>query len=364
MYFDILSGAFSQFQPGDETTHAQQARILLCDFGLMPYGWADGINAWVKQTKKQHKGNLFHGDLLLLQGIGADIVRVAQGLPFAFIKFDSKSWRYEQKLIANMAQYIKPGNLDLLERYERIEIIACGLSVVYAAFLLNQFPEEWFRTKTIRGIALGGTVSGADYTNGMNFELWQHMLDHLGEGQMEQYYLNLFNSPECYYNLRNSPIDLEQKSPRMNQSPLPKLTDYKKRLQECACAHLGEQYGKIATTICYQSARPLVFQKLKGIARSFMNMSSKMSTPGIMRLSADLCFMPIIPLGNLGRTRFDQCFKLQYAYLKDVMWPVANIKADAGPETEVRELDSPHFNCQQIIELLLNPNHPDWDAMS
>lgn len=51
-----------------------------------------------------------------------------------------------------------------------------------------------------------------------------------------------------------------------------------------------------------------------------------------------------------------------YATADAVLLSAAAVKADAGSETEVRELDSPHFNCGQVCQLLLQPTHPDWEA--
>ena len=207
-------------------------------------------------------------------------------------------------------------------------------------------------------------MTAVDDERGMPRALWTTTLDKMTVGSLEQYYLNLFNSSKYYFNLRFAPINIADKEPRKNQSELPKLTDFKKRLEEVATFHLGKDYAKVATTVCYQSARPRMFQKPKGMAKSFMSMSSKLTTPGMMAISGDLCFAPAIPLGELGRSRFDQCFKLHYAYTKDILCPAAAIPADlatADSKAEVRELDSPHFNCEQVCQLLLEPNHPDWE---
>ena len=85
----------------------------------------------------------------------------------------------------------------------------------------------------------------------------------------------------------------------------------------------------------------------------------------MMLLSAEMCFPRVAPLGALGRSRFDQCFKLHYAYSDDLICPAEAIQGDltqAGVTgSEVRELKCPHLNVGQICELLLEPNHPDWE---
>ena len=280
------------------------------------------------------------------------------------------SSRYGQLSAEEQAHLLKPWSkeqLKQLERYDTIEIVAHGLGVRLAAVLLNSFPESWFATKTIRGIALAGTVSAVDDKRGMSSELWATTLDQISIATMEQYYLNLFNSSKYYFNLRFAPINLADREPRKNQSELPKLTDFKKRIEEVATFHLGKDYAKVATMVCYQSARPRLFQKPSGMARDpFIRRISrgqlKLTSEGMMEITADLCFAPVIPLGELGRSRFDQCFKLHYAYTKDILCPAAAVKADACSETEVRELESPHFNCEQVCQLLLQPNHPDWEG--
>ena len=340
-------------------TAAKSVRILVCDFGHTPEGWAIGLESLCKKSKSE----IYDGDIMIIGGEGEDMVYMESGnFPLCFIKFSSKSaLKLSPDARKDLYKILAPRNLAELESYERIEIVAMGLGVRYAAFMLNHFPEEWFKTKSISGIALGGTVTAVDDARGMPQELWLTTLDKMTVGSMEQYYLNLFNSSKYYFNLRFAPINIADKEPRKNQSELPKLTDFKKRLEEVATFHLGDAYAKVAANICYQSARPRMFQKPKGMAKSFMSMSSKLTTPGMMAISGDLCFAPVIPLGALGRSRFDQYFKLHYAYTKDILCPATAVKADAGSEAEVRELDSPHFNCEQVCQLLLEPNHPDWE---
>ena len=50
-----------------------------------------------------------------------------------------------------------------------------------------------------------------------------------------------------------------------------------------------------------------------------------------------------------------------YASADYVLFSATAVKADAGSGAEVRELESPHFNCGQVCQLLLQPNHPDWE---
>lgn len=355
----MILGTFVNPKHEGRTTAAKSVRLLVCDFGHTPEGWAYGLEALCKKSKAE----LYDGDIMIIGGVGEDMVYLESGaFPLCFIKFSSKSaLRLAADARKNLDKALVPRNLPVLEDYERIDIVAMGLGVRYAAYLLNHFPEEWFKSKTIHGIALGGTVTAVDDTRGMPKELWTTTLDKMTVGSMEQYYLNLFNSSKYYFNLRFAPINLAVKEPRKNQSELPKLTDFKKRLEEVAAFHIGEAYAKVAANICYQSARPRMFQKPKGMAKAFMNMSSKLTTPGMMALSGDLCFAPVLHLGELGRSRFDQYFKLHYAYTKDIICPAAAVKADAGSDAEVRELDSPHFNCEQICQLLLQEHHPDWE---
>ena len=342
----------------------KKVRLLICDFGHTALGWGYGLESLCKKSKDE----LYDGDILLIDGIGASMVRLhAFALPGFAIKFKSKSARFEANDLDTIYRNLVPPELPLLDHYDSIEIVAMGLGVRYAAYLLNHFPERWFKTKTIRGIALGGTVTAVDDTRGMPQDLWADTLDKMSIATMEQYYLNLFNSSKYYFNLRFAPINLADREPRKNQSELPKLTDFKKRIEEVATFHLGKEYAKVATMVCYQSARPRLFQKPSGMARDpFIRRISrgqlKLTSEGMMEITADLCFAPVIPLGELGRSRFDQCFKLHYAYTKDILCPAAAVKADAGSETEVRELESPHFNCEQVCQLLLQPNHPDWEG--
>lgn len=358
----MILGTFVNPKHEGRETAAKSVCILVCDFGHTPEGWAYGLDSLCKKSKSE----LYDGDIMIIGGVGEDMVYLESGaFPLCFIKFSSRSSsRFGPNDRKTLAQALVPRNLQVLADYERIEIVAMGLGVRYAAFMLNHFPEEWFKTKSIRGIALGGTVTAVDDERGMPRALWTTTLDKMTVGSLEQYYLNLFNSSKYYFNLRFAPINIADKEPRKNQSELPKLTDFKKRLEEVATFHLGKDYAKVATTVCYQSARPRMFQKPKGMAKSFMSMSSKLTTPGMMAISGDLCFAPAIPLGELGRSRFDQCFKLHYAYTKDILCPAAAIPADlaaADSKAEVRELDSPHFNCEQVCQLLLEPNHPDWE---
>ena len=51
-----------------------------------------------------------------------------------------------------------------------------------------------------------------------------------------------------------------------------------------------------------------------------------------------------------------------YASADYVLFSATAVKSDAGSETEVRELENPHFNCGQVCQLLLQPTHPDWEA--
>ena len=354
----MILGTFVNPKHEGRETAAKSVRILVCDFGHTPEGWAYGLESLCKKSKSE----IYDGDIMIIGGVGEDMVYLESGaFPLCFIKFSSRSLLRFGLNDRKTLQALVPRNLQVLADYQRIEIVAMGLGVRYAAFLLNHFPDEWFKTKTIRGIALGGTVTAVDDAKGMPKELWTTTLDKMTVGSLEQYYLNLFNSSKYYFNLRFAPINLAVKEPRKNQSELPKLTDFKKRLEEVAAFHIGEAYAKVAANICYQSARPRMFQKPKGMAKSFMSMSSKLTTPGMMAISGDLRFAPAIPLGELGRSRFDQCFKLHYAYTKDIICPAAAIKADAGSDAEVRELDSPHFNCEQICQLLLQEHHPDWE---
>ena len=338
-----------------------KARLLVCDFGYTADAWAEALSALLKKSKEEH----YDGDILLIGGVGDDIVQLYDfAMPGFAVKFKSKSARLSAHDSDVILRNLVPRDLPMLDFYDTIEIMAMGLGVRYAAYLLNQFPERWFKTKTIRGIALGGTVTAVDDKCGIPQELWASTLDNLNVANMEQYYLNLFNSSKYYFNLRFAPINLADKEPRKTQSELSRLIDFKKRLEEVATFHIGEAYAKVAANICYQSARPRLFQKPTGVARDPLMRRvarGQLTSAGMMEIMADLCFAPVIPLGELGRSRFDQCFKLHYAYTKDIICPAAAIKADAGSDAEVRELDSPHFNCEQICQLLLQEHHPDWE---
>lgn len=348
---------------------AKHARILLCDFALDGDAWAETLAAAAKQWHKL-KQELFLGDLFTCGGWGEDVLSVKSGTRM-FLPNCYYSSRYGQLSAEEQAHLLKPWSkeqLKQLKRYDTIELVAHGLGVRLAAVLLNSFPESWFATKAIRGIALAGTVSAVDDKRGMSSELWATTLDQISIATMEQYYLNFFNTSTSYFNLRGKPIDLALKAPRRTQSQLRTQTEFKQRVLECAQYRWGaSDYVKLVSDLCYNAARRTIFRS--GGSPRYRNLYSGRFVKSkfnlfLLILSAELCFAPQAPLGKLGRTRFDRYIKLHYAYSGDVLCPAEAVQADlemtGGASAQVRTLEGPHLNCEQICQLLLSPAHPDW----
>ena len=338
-----------------------KARIFVCGFGQTRQSWAEALRLW----RKKLKGAVFDGDLYVAAGFGEDILESRDetfcNYPHNYYSGDAEIYDFEEETLAHA---LSDFYLKWLTHYDTIEIVAHSFGVRLAAYIINSFPEEWFQTKTIRGIALAGTVTAVGNGVGVPEENWGRTLDGLSVATMEQFYLNLFNTPDSYFNLRGAPGSMY--SARKRQSPFRTQTEFKERLIACTLINLGAEYADLATDVCYNSARSYLFYRPSAVMRDMTGWSyASQKEQRMMLLSAELCFPRVAPLGDLGRSRFDQYFKLHYAYSDDLICPAAAVQADltkAGVVgSEVRELKSPHLNVAQICELLLEPQHPDWE---
>ena len=87
-----------------------------------------------------------------------------------------------------------------------------------------------------------------------------------------------------------------------------------------------------------------------------------------MKVSAELRYLPFIDLGATGRALFNRCFKLAYASADGVLFSATAVKGDMktnGPaDGQVRLTEGPHINCALICELLLSPEHADWQQVA
>ncbi len=355
------NNAYYDSNAADAAAEAKHARILLCDFALLGEIWTETLTDTAMLWHRISQ-DVFLGDIFTCYGFGEN-ARTVLDVSRAFMPTSYSS--HDEKLSAEeQAQLLNPlskEQLKLLERYDTIEIVAHGLGVRLAALLLNSFPESWFVSKHIRGIALGGTVTAVDDQRGMSSRLWNTMLDKISVATMEQHYLNFFNTNDCYYNLRGEPV--KSNGAIRSQKKLQNQTKFHDRLLKCAHDHMGESnYVKIAVDLCSNSADNTIFRSLyKARYRGSYNSDFNLF---LLILSAELCFAPQAPLGKLGRTRFDRYMKLHYAYRGDVLCPAEAVQADlemtGGASAQVRTLDGPHLNCEQICQLLLSPAHPDW----
>ncbi len=338
-----------------------KARIFVCGFGQTRQSWAEALRSW----RKKLKGKAFDGDLYVAAGFGEDILLSRDetfcDYPHNYYSGDAEIYDFEEETLADA---LCDSYREWLAHYDTIEIVAHSFGVRLAAYIINSFPEEWFKTKTIRGIALAGTVTAVGDGVGVPEENWARTLDGLSVATMEQFYLNLFNTPESYFNLRGFPGSVY--SARKRQNPFRTQTEFKERLLACTLTNLDIKYADLATDVCYKSARSYLFYRPSSVMRDMTGWSySSQKEQRMMLLSAEMCFPRVAPLGALGRSRFDQCFKLHYAYGDDLICPAEAIQGDltqAGVTGyEVRELKCPHLNVGQICELLLEPNHPDWE---
>lgn len=347
----------------EEREYPRCARVFVCGFGQTRESWAQALYRIKRQLKKQ----AFSGDVFVTGEFGYDVLderdELYDSYPNPYCSGGAEIYDYEEEALREQAN---ARTLRLLAHYDTIEIVAHSFGVRLAAMLLNAFPQEWFSTKKIRGIALAGTVSAVGDGVGVPKEQWANTLNGLSIPNMEQFYLNLFNTKDCYYNLRGAPGSIY--SARKRQTKFKTQTEFKERLYECAANQGDDDYIKLAVDVCYNSARHYLFKRLSSIMRDYTGWSYEaQSEQRIVALSAELCFSPVAPLGKWERTRFMHCFKLHYAYQQDLICPPQAIKADLEQvgigSAQVRTLNCPHLNCAQIAQLLLLAQHEDWDLV-
>lgn len=347
----------------------RRARILVCDWPYTIKSWSDALFAQRKKFKK----DAFEGDIFVLGGTGYEVLR-CQGKVMSFVptplsRSDAKLG--PEVVEALTSKLLHEGQISCLEHYESIEIVAHGSGVRLAATFLNALPQEWFETKSIRGIALGGTILG-DFRGEAVPDLGaRNSMKCFTIANLEQLYLNQLNTDERFFSLRGR-AKTKVQCPA-NQTKFRTKTELKKRLQECAEYQLGADYAKCAAAVSYDSANYFLFTPSPRIAMGFMVMPTSISmgkyefTQSIRWLSAELVYSSIVPLGANGRDRFNQCFKLHYGYSGDLMCLASDIaqyvKSGGAKHAQMRELPGPHLNCQQICELLLQIQHPDWDEV-
>ena len=212
-----------------------------------------------------------------------------------------------------------------LAPYERIEIVAHSFGVRRAAYLLNLLPEEWFNSKRIACSALAGTVSAVGDGVGVPSAAWARTLEGMSVATMEQFYLNLFNTAARYFNLRGAPGTVRRARP--HQQPLT-ADEFLARLHECT-AELS--YGSLACAVCYRSALSYLF------------------SGDLTRLRGELAAAQL-PLGSLGRTRFDRCLARAYGFRSDLICPATALKRDLGAAQVVA---GPHLELTQLVSLLV-----------
>lgn len=329
---------------------SHHARLFICGFGQNVKSWAEALALW----GTEYSGARYDGDILVLGELGAEVLKVRGQkhgtVPFKYSASDGVLSDEEAiKLKAEVSAQLK-----CLASYERIELCAHSFGVRLMAYYLNCLPQEWCQTKKISAIALAGTVSAVGKRIGVPKLSWEHTISGLSVSNMEQFYLNLFNTPACYFNLRGEAQTLRQALAR--QEMLAPVA-FAQRLSECLSAHGAADDIKLISSV------------VTGSACYYLGAStdeSAVSLP-LMQLSAELSCAPQVPLGELGISRFSRYCKLHYGYSGDLICPAAAVKNDVaaqGGNAVVRELDGAHLNCAQIGELLFKAEHEDWDLVA
>lgn len=353
---------------------APRARILVLGFGHDIASWAAQLYDLQQEGKSQGVTPIA-ADLYLVADYGPYFLR-AIGADDAYTPYmidlsneDLQDYE-EEELQDDDRRYIERS----LAQYETIEIVAHGLGVRVAAYLLNLMPEEWFETKQIRGIALAGTVNTLpdyDYASerswdGLTRFTWESMLSRFRASTVEHYYQELCCDNSWHVCYPDAPLSGDKKRAAL--------------LEDIDWQHFTEKllYG-FALDFAFKG--PAAEDPLDEMCDlddedEFADMeppagysAHRDQNRALMELSAELRYLPLLPLGKHGRELFLRYFKLIYAYGGDRLYPESMIKDDFDNEfeagTSVLKIrpDSPHLNCQHICELLLTES-PDWSEVA